>query len=478
MTRRRAAAGAGAAAVRARAGDTRRAKVQTIHAFCTQLLHQFPFEANVAARFSVLDETEQTQLLEQLTLHVLLDRRARPDSALGRALAAAMTPAADQTFRDVVRAAIGRREAIARWVGERRRRRRGDRRFVARARRRSGDTPRGRRGGILRRVRPSAVGMGRRSPRRWRVAARPTSNRRARFSRARARCGADRVEAYLEIFCTDDRRAAQDRSSPRPIKDPGLASDWATEQERVCALRERRNAVICRDRSAALLTVAYAVLTRYHDEKERRGLLDYDDLIDKTLSLLDQRRRRLGALQARSRHRSSADRRGAGHQRQAVGDRARDWSPSSPPARARARSRARSSRSATRSNRSIRSRTRRRSEFAQMRRHFQRAHADAGLEFVFGEFEHSFRSGDSVLGRRRRGVQGEPHRGERDLRYRRLPAAYRAARRAAEHGRDLGADEARPSARRSKAGMRRSIPSARRARASSSPSASRARCAA
>ncbi len=31
-------------------------KVQTIHAFCTQLLHQFPFEANVTARFSVLDE--------------------------------------------------------------------------------------------------------------------------------------------------------------------------------------------------------------------------------------------------------------------------------------------------------------------------------------------------------------------------------------------------------------------------------------
>ena len=34
-------------------------KVQTIHAFCTRLLHQFPFEANVAARFTVLDEAEQ-----------------------------------------------------------------------------------------------------------------------------------------------------------------------------------------------------------------------------------------------------------------------------------------------------------------------------------------------------------------------------------------------------------------------------------
>src|SRR6202034_729855 len=46
-------------------------KVQTIHAFCTQLLHQFPFEANVAARFTVLDETAQMQLLEDLTLAAL-----------------------------------------------------------------------------------------------------------------------------------------------------------------------------------------------------------------------------------------------------------------------------------------------------------------------------------------------------------------------------------------------------------------------
>src|SRR5580693_1698520 len=38
-------------------------KVQTIHAFCTRLLHQFPFESNVAARFDVLDQTAQTELL-------------------------------------------------------------------------------------------------------------------------------------------------------------------------------------------------------------------------------------------------------------------------------------------------------------------------------------------------------------------------------------------------------------------------------
>ena len=48
-------------------------KVQTIHAFCTRLLHQFPFEATVAARFDVLDEASEAQLLSETSLAVLLD---------------------------------------------------------------------------------------------------------------------------------------------------------------------------------------------------------------------------------------------------------------------------------------------------------------------------------------------------------------------------------------------------------------------
>ena len=43
-------------------------KVQTIHAFCTRLLHQFPFEAAVAARFDVLDEASEAQLLGETSL--------------------------------------------------------------------------------------------------------------------------------------------------------------------------------------------------------------------------------------------------------------------------------------------------------------------------------------------------------------------------------------------------------------------------
>src|SRR5215813_13737798 len=57
-------------------------KVQTIHAFCTRLLHQFPFEADVAAHFDVLDEPATAQLLNELTLEVLLEAAAEPEGLL------------------------------------------------------------------------------------------------------------------------------------------------------------------------------------------------------------------------------------------------------------------------------------------------------------------------------------------------------------------------------------------------------------
>jgi ATP-dependent helicase/nuclease subunit A len=91
-------------------------KVRTIHAFCTRLLHQSPFEANVAARFTVLDEGSTTQLLDKLTLDVLLEASAEPDSPLGRALATAIVVAADQTFKDVVSDAIRKRDALVQWI--------------------------------------------------------------------------------------------------------------------------------------------------------------------------------------------------------------------------------------------------------------------------------------------------------------------------------------------------------------------------
>src|SRR4029079_9450917 len=87
-------------------------KVQTIHAFCTHLLHQFPFEADVAARFEVPDEASTAQLLDELILEVMADAAADPDGPLGWALAAAITTAADVTFKDLMREANRKRDTV------------------------------------------------------------------------------------------------------------------------------------------------------------------------------------------------------------------------------------------------------------------------------------------------------------------------------------------------------------------------------
>src|ERR1700733_10229782 len=91
-------------------------KVQTIHALCTRLLQQFPFEANVPARFAVLDERDQTDMMERANLKVFLEASNAPDSVLGRALQTAMANAADVTFKDVVREACLSRDHFMAWT--------------------------------------------------------------------------------------------------------------------------------------------------------------------------------------------------------------------------------------------------------------------------------------------------------------------------------------------------------------------------
>ena len=372
-------------------------KVQTIHAFCTQLLHQFPFEANVAARFSVLDDIEQTQMLEKLTLDVLLQGAEAPQSPLGQALAVAMTAGADQTFRDVVRGAIAQADTIRYWIEKSG----GKAEALAALSIALGVDPAMTLAEIERRIvdgpiLPSsqwlAVGG------RCQEGSARDQERGGQLMLASRLSGREQVETYLKVFLDS-------KSQPRSNlltqgfakKQPALAQQLLDEQNRVLPLRELRNAVLCRNRSAALMTVAAEVLDRYGRDKQRRGLVDYDDLIDKALDLLRNTRCAMGAFQARSRHRPSADRRGAGHQHQAMGDRAT----------AGGRVHGRRRRAAGTADDLRRRRREAVDLFVPERRAaanspkcesiFRSAHEDSGLKFDYRKFEHSFRSGESVL---------------------------------------------------------------------------------
>ena len=91
-------------------------KIQTIHAFCERLLHQFPFEANVAGHFEVLDERDQVALGDTAR-RTVLERAARaPESALGRALATVLAAASDFAQELAVKEFVDSRDKVRAWI--------------------------------------------------------------------------------------------------------------------------------------------------------------------------------------------------------------------------------------------------------------------------------------------------------------------------------------------------------------------------
>lgn len=262
-------------------------KVQTIHAFCTRLLHQFPFEANVAARFNVLDESSTKQLLDQLTLYVLQEAAADPDSALGQALATAIIVAADQTFKDVVNDAIRERDALTAWIGQAGSVDAAIAELSASFGIDANDTRES--------VDAAFFDQGVIVSSEWEavanalsVGAKTDKDQAARFRSLVTLGDSERLETYLDIFCTSARDKVRERIATKAIQDeyPELCHRLNEEKARVWDLILRKRAIEARDRTRALITIAAEVIDRYGKEKNRRALLDYGDLIDKTLPLL------------------------------------------------------------------------------------------------------------------------------------------------------------------------------------------------
>jgi ATP-dependent helicase/nuclease subunit A len=373
-------------------------KVHTIHAFCTQLLHLFPFEANVAARFEVLDEATERQLLEQLSLDVMLKAAEAPDTPLGEALGKAVLAAADGTFRDMVRETIRQRDKLIRWVegagGLPQAMGQLSQAFgiapddtIAKAEAATFEDS------IIANSEWAAVGAA------LTGGSKTDKEQGARFHALAALNGTELLDTYLDIFCTSKREKTKDRIATSAIQktDPDLCQRLHDERDRIWTLVQRKRAIETRDRSAALFTIAYAVIARFRAEKDRRGLLDYEDLIDKTLELLKDDRAAWVHYKLD---------RGIHH---VLIDEAQDTSPkqweivkalvSEFFAGLGAHDRPRTIFAVGDEKQSIFSfQGAAPREFAEMRRHFEQAHQRAALQFVATEFKHSFRSGGNVLG--------------------------------------------------------------------------------
>ncbi|HEX9074035.1 MAG TPA: double-strand break repair helicase AddA [Pseudolabrys sp.] len=260
-------------------------KVQTIHAFCTRLLHQFPFEAGVAARFSVLDEPSTTQLLDRLTLEVLLQAAADPDGPLGKALATAIVVAADIAFKEVIGDAIKARDAIEGWIE----RAGGVDNAIAQLSKSFGIAD----DDSLDKVEQEFFSASLIPQSEWpsliEILAQGAKSDKGivdSLAAIREASGRARIDHYLRIFCTAELSPRKSLvTKALADRHPEWLARLQDEQARICALLDRERALSARERTRALIIIAKEVIDRYLREKERRALLDYDDLIDRTLAL-------------------------------------------------------------------------------------------------------------------------------------------------------------------------------------------------
>jgi ATP-dependent helicase/nuclease subunit A len=263
-------------------------KVQTIHALCTRLLQQFPFEANVPARFAVLDERDQNEMMERANLKVFLEASNAPDSVLGRALQTSMANAADVTFKDVVREACLSRDHFMAWTDDAGNANAAAAQMAAVLGVSTNDN--------LEDVEHEMVDGPYVPLKRWREIAdalgggNKSDQKQADQLRAcLAFTGSAQADEYLSVFLTDDKSPRAAVLTKAFIRDnPSVSRLFEAEVLRLAPLIEKRRAIVTRDRTEALLHIATAAAANYRREKEERGLLDYDDLIDKTLVMLNK----------------------------------------------------------------------------------------------------------------------------------------------------------------------------------------------
>jgi ATP-dependent helicase/nuclease subunit A len=264
-------------------------KIQTIHAFCERLLHLFPFESNVPARFRLMDETEQADILESCmtSLQHMLVSNDRSD--LINAITRVTCEAGEQGFPSLIRESLRWRNAIADYAAD------------------AHDTE-NERSSLA-----QMLGLG--SNETEEVITQQIAfgqgqdfeditgfaNRLAFYGKTDIALGA-KLDAAAKILNFEERGNAyinallkKDLTIPVNLPTSKVKTDdlylynaLKNEQLRLVELLEKREAARCLDRTSALMQVADEVMTLYANAKRLRGLLDFDDVISRTNRLLQR----------------------------------------------------------------------------------------------------------------------------------------------------------------------------------------------
>ena len=255
-------------------------KIETLHALCERLLHMFPFEANVPARFVVLDDTQSREAFEVETNNVLADAVAG-NPRLAEALARVTPEATGDTLRRAIRAAMKARSILGDSRGL-------DAHFVAlhgalglAAEENSEAIERAILEGGLDDLPALALRL-----RTGKATDEGLADALAETEAARGTSEA--LDLYRSVFFTGEDKPKADRSLGTKAVPEAVRDALIAERDRLVPLFDRLRAARAHARTQALFTLAAEIHRRVETQKARLGALDFDDLIHRTLDLLSR----------------------------------------------------------------------------------------------------------------------------------------------------------------------------------------------
>ncbi len=257
-------------------------KIETLHALCERLLHMFPFEANVPARFVVLDETQARDMFEIETDNVLADAILGGDESLSRALAIVGAEASGDTLRDAIRAAMRTRALFS------------DHRALGPALARLPRALSLKDGASVESIEAEILEGGDLGD--WSALAAKLRTGKATDERlADALTEAQTLlevgkalDPYRSVFFTDKDEPRAEKSLGTKAVPPEVKQALLDEQARLIPLFDALRAARALARTEGLYRLAAEIHRRIEAQKSRQGALDFDDLIHKTLDLLSR----------------------------------------------------------------------------------------------------------------------------------------------------------------------------------------------
>ena len=88
-------------------------KIQTIHAFCEAILHQFPLEANIAGHFEMLDQQMEQSLLAEARRAMITGSGGGGQPELAAAFAKILERAGESGLDNLLREIVGKRDELS-----------------------------------------------------------------------------------------------------------------------------------------------------------------------------------------------------------------------------------------------------------------------------------------------------------------------------------------------------------------------------